>query len=384
MNFNFPFNADQQPIGYRDVAITNLFYMNNIMHDVWYQYGFDEASGNFQFNNYGNGGIGNDYVFADAQDGSGANNANFFTSADGSNPRMQMFLWNASGALSDILTVNNSTLVGSYAGGRANFVAILNSTPVTQDLVLLMDNNLGGPISTDGNDGCSPVTNGAALNGKIAILRRGVCEFGDKALRVQNAGAIGVIIVNNVADPVTINIVPGAVGDQFTIPAIMVSQVDGDALINALNAGETINVSLADPGPYVIDGDIDNSIVAHEYGHGISTRLTGGPSTNSCLFNPEQMGEGWSDWFALMLTMKATDLPETGRGIATYSQNQPIDGSGIRPAQYSTDVAINNFTYNATNDDTFLGNDQNGDPVYWNTVVHNISFVWATVLWDLS
>jgi len=46
------------------------------MHDVWYQYGFNEASGNFQENNYGNGGAGSDSVNADAQDGSGTNNAN--------------------------------------------------------------------------------------------------------------------------------------------------------------------------------------------------------------------------------------------------------------------------------------------------------------------
>jgi hypothetical protein len=41
---------------YIDTATTNLFlYMNNVMHDVWYQYGFDEAGGNFQANNYGRG-----------------------------------------------------------------------------------------------------------------------------------------------------------------------------------------------------------------------------------------------------------------------------------------------------------------------------------------
>ncbi|WP_055435996.1 T9SS-dependent M36 family metallopeptidase [Lacinutrix algicola] len=383
LDFNFAFSPDQQPIGYRDVAITNLFYMNNIMHDVWYQYGFDEVSGNFQLNNYGNGGAGGDFVFADAQDGSGNNNANFSTPTDGSNPRMQMFLWNASGALSDILTVNNGSLAGSYSAGRANFGAILNSTPVTEDLVLLIDDNSGFFGSTDVNDGCDTAINSAELNGKIAILRRGACEFGVKALSAQNAGAIGVIVVNNVADPV-INMAPGAVGNQVTIPSVMVSQLEGNALIAALNNGETVNVTLSDPGPYVIDGDIDNGIVSHEYGHGISTRLVGGALTSSCLFNPEQMGEGWSDWFALMLTMKASDLPETGRGIATYSQNQPVDGAGIRPAKYSTDFAVNDFTYGATNDNTFLGNDQNGNPIYWNTVVHNVGFVWSTVLWDLS
>ena len=62
-----------------------------------YQYGFDEASGNFQEDNISRGGDGSDYLDADAQDGGGngthLNNANFSTPADGSNPRMQMYLW---------------------------------------------------------------------------------------------------------------------------------------------------------------------------------------------------------------------------------------------------------------------------------------------------
>ena len=66
------------------------------MHDMSYQYGFDEAAGNFQQSNLGRGGKGNDYVIADAQDGSGSNNANFATPADGSNPRMQMYLFSPS------------------------------------------------------------------------------------------------------------------------------------------------------------------------------------------------------------------------------------------------------------------------------------------------
>ncbi len=95
LTFDFPFYADQQPDTGSDMnfAITQLFYWNNVMHDVSYQYGFDEVSGNFQNNNQGRGGLGNDFVYADAQDGSGTNNANFSTPADGSNPRMQMFLW---------------------------------------------------------------------------------------------------------------------------------------------------------------------------------------------------------------------------------------------------------------------------------------------------
>ena len=88
------------------------------MHDLTYQYGFDEPAGNFQTNNYGNGGLGNDAVKAEAQDGSGLNNANFATPPDGSQPRMQMFRWQAPVqlALSGALTAN-------YPAGAAAFGA---------------------------------------------------------------------------------------------------------------------------------------------------------------------------------------------------------------------------------------------------------------------
>jgi extracellular elastinolytic metalloproteinase len=76
------------------VAVTNLFYLNNVLHDKLYRHGFNEAAGNFQTNNFGMGGLGNDPVNAEAQDGGGTNNANFATPNDGSRPRMQMYLWN--------------------------------------------------------------------------------------------------------------------------------------------------------------------------------------------------------------------------------------------------------------------------------------------------
>lgn len=77
------------------VAVQNLFWLSNIIHDELYRHGFNEAAGNFQENNFGAGGLGSDSVNAEAQDGSGTNNANFSTPTDGSNPRMQMFLWTA-------------------------------------------------------------------------------------------------------------------------------------------------------------------------------------------------------------------------------------------------------------------------------------------------
>ncbi|HEV7349709.1 M36 family metallopeptidase [Telluribacter sp.] len=215
-------NASPKTVNNQGAALTNLFYWNNIIHNVMYQYGFDEVSGNFQQNNLGRGGIGTDFVVAQAQDGGGMNNANFATPSDGNNPRMQMYLW-----------------------------------------------NLGGKNH---------------------------------------------------------------------------------------------------------DSSLDNGVIVHEYGHGISNRLTGGPSQVGCLWNWEQMGEGWSDFYSLMFTTdwnkaKLVD-GSLSRTIGTYVLGQNTSGSGIRSHPYTTDMDVNPFTYN--------------DLKNANNSVHYIGSIWATMVWDMT
>lgn len=365
LDFDFPYGLPQPPINYLDASTVNLFYWNNITHDFLYQYGFDEESGNFQENNYGNGGSGSDYVFADTQDGSGTNNANFATPPDGNNPRMQMFIWTGGGGGPvDILTINNGPLAGTYQGVAANFGAPIPVPPLTEDIVVVEDDNSGA--STDPNDACDPITNGGALSGKIAIIRRGECEFGFKGLAAQNEGAVAVIMVNNVAgDPIIM--APGAVGASVTIPMFMVSDVDGEAII-AEALSNTVNGTISGENiPPDLDSSLDNEIVAHEYAHGLSNRLTGGPSITSCLQNEEQMGEGWSDYLGLIMTMQTGDQAEDIRGLAEYASGNP---NGIREAPYSTDFAINDYTYA-----DIAGNV---------TIPHGVGFVWATMLWDMT
>ncbi|HEX8184079.1 MAG TPA: M36 family metallopeptidase, partial [Blastocatellia bacterium] len=92
-DFTFPFATGVDPRTQRPAVVTNLFYFINIAHDFTYGLGFTESAGNFQTNNFGRGGVGNDSVRGEAQDGSGTNNANFATPPDGSRPRMQQFLF---------------------------------------------------------------------------------------------------------------------------------------------------------------------------------------------------------------------------------------------------------------------------------------------------
>src|SRR5213075_2139633 len=74
--FDFPLNLNLAPATYASAAVVQLFYWNNWMHDQLYALGFTEAAGNFQTDNFGRGGLGQDAVQADAQDGGGVNNAN--------------------------------------------------------------------------------------------------------------------------------------------------------------------------------------------------------------------------------------------------------------------------------------------------------------------
>jgi len=216
LNFNFPINLNQQPDIYADAAISNLFYWNNIIHDIFYQYGFDEVSGNFQESNFGRGGRDNDAVQANAQDGAGYNNANFATPADGSRPRMRMYVWNRS----------------------------------------------------------SPNR----------------------------------------------------------------------------------------------DGDLDSGIIIHEYGHGISNRLTGGPSNVNCLSGGEAggMGEGWGDWWATSLRQLPSYVRSDVFPMAPYSNN---NANGIRKFPYTTDMTTNPETYNYITRTGY-------------TTVHAKGEVWAGILWE--
>lgn len=363
--FDFPLAFDAPPAIYEDAAITNLFYWNNVMHDVWYQYGFDEDAGNFQETNYSGDGFGGDFVFADAQDGAGINNATFATPPDGNSPSMTMFLWSPAGPLNAPLTIESpSNLEADINGREATFGPPLSNSVINANLVLVND------VNTFGLDyiACGTVLNSAAINGNIAVIRRGECTFVSKVQKAQDAGAVAVIVVNNVPSA-TINM--GGESNTITIPSIMISQAEGEALITELEEGTTINASLVNNGPYEIDGDFDNGIIAHEFGHGISNRLTGGRFQSNCLLNDEQMGEGWSDYFGLIMTMKSTDVATDGRGYGTYAVSQSTDGVGIRPTPYSTDTTINPFTFNITN------NQNLSQP-------HGIGYVWAQMLWDMT
>lgn len=354
-------------------AITNLFYWNNIVHDISYQYGFDEVSGNFQATNMGRGGAGTDFVLADAQDGSGTNNANFATPSDGNSPRMQMFLFDAVPSL----TVNQPlSFAGSKTAVESGFSAnnkLAVKGPITNNVILYND-DAGGTTHA----ACVAAANAGTLAGKIALIDRGSCDFTTKVKNAQLAGAVAAIIADNV--PGEYPFIMGGTDNTITIPAVMVSYETGESIKQFLAASIAVNVTMR--GGVAIDGDLDNGVIVHEYTHGISNRLTGGPNNVSCLGNKEQMGEGWSDYMALMVTTlwsaaTVNDGPNA-RPIGTYVLGQANNGPGIRYYPYSTDFNINPWTYDSLATSSRISNS------ILSPTPHSIGEVWCNMLWETT
>ncbi|WP_185117048.1 T9SS-dependent M36 family metallopeptidase [Chryseobacterium sp. T16E-39] len=377
-NFNFPYDPSVHALNNKDAAITNLFYANNMVHDVFYKFGFRETSRNFQKNNFGLGGVGNDFVNAEAQDGAGTpvtptvsnyNNANFATPADGGSGRMQMYLW-INTAQKLFYTSPAAAVARTPASFIAQFGKQITGVPVTGQVKL-------SPVL----DACTALPAGS-LTGFIGLAERGFCDFNVKVENMQNAGATAAIIYNAPTSAPPGNM--AGTNANVTILAELIDNAEGEFIKSQLTANTPVNVSMS----YDVkqDGSFDNGVMIHEYGHGISNRLTGDgysclnalPFTGNLTYSKEQMGEGWSDFFALMLTNKPGDNASVARGIGTYVSAQPTTGAGIRPAKYSPDFAINGFTYGDTNGMEF----NNGSGIVPD--VHSIGFVWATMLWDLN
>ena len=202
--FDFPYDDNAEPIANQNVAVTNLFYWNNIMHDFAYQYGFDEAAGNFQARNYSGQGFGSDDVEAHAQFGDNnhaqcgaqanndvdcVNNADFSTPSDGGNGRMRMFTWNRDNSSKYLDVLEPAELSGKILTGLPEFGPDLTTEAIT---ALVVEVNDG---SFDPTKACVPFTQ-PELVGNIALIDRGVCDFSLKVYNAQEAGAIAAIIAN--------------------------------------------------------------------------------------------------------------------------------------------------------------------------------------------
>ena len=259
------------------VAVQNLFYLNNIVHDILYSHGFNEAAGNFQVDNFGKGGVGGDAVNAEAQDGGGLDNANFASPPDGRKPRMQMYLF--SGPVPRYEVAITSPVSVSYDASPAVFGPPVTTGPT------------GAIAAASPADACTAVS--ATVSGKIALVDRGTCDFTVKVKNAQTAGATGVVVANNAGGTEIFTM--GGTDATIAIPALMISQNNGAALRALASPSGTMRLKAVQP--LYIDGSLDSDVVYHEYGHGLSWRMIGdmsGPLAGA-------IGEGASDGVAMLI-----------------------------------------------------------------------------------
>ncbi|MDQ3335068.1 MAG: M36 family metallopeptidase [Myxococcota bacterium] len=321
--------------GNRAVAVQNLFYLNSVIHDITYRHGFDEAAGNFQANNFGLGGAGNDPVNAEAQDGSGTDNANFSTPTDGQSPRMQMFLWSGAGPNAQV-TASGAT----HDGKQSSFGPALTAAGKTGALALVSDG-----VGTS-SDGCE--ANTTSLTGKVAIVDRGSCDFTVKVMNAQAAGAIAVVIANNDTANPNSYFAAGGTERRVKTSSMMVSFNAGNALKAVVGASANAKGL---PSPLMIDASLDADIVYHEFGHGLTWRMIGGMSGPMA----GAIGEGASDTLAFLVN--------GDDAVAEYSASDP---DGIRRNRYQGYPR----TYSA------VGNAAQGGGQ-----VHNDGEIYAAAMW---
>jgi len=130
----------------------------------------------------------------------------------------------------------------------------------------------------------------------------------------------------------------------------------------------TMNMFLCNRATPSRDGDLDASVLLHEYGHGVSTRQVGGPRAGGCLTGQQQAGEGWSDWLGLVYTTRVGDVGTTARGTGTWLFGQPATGRGIRDLPYSTNQAVNNWTY---------------ESIRTAGLPHGVGSRWSQAIWEV-
>ena len=136
-------------------------------------------------------------------------------------------------------------IAGNYAVGTAGFGPSVSSPGQTANLVQALDAADGaGPSTTDG---CSPLTNAGAISGNLALIDRGMCTFVTKVKNAQNAGAVAVVIVDNVSAGTP----PGMGGSDatITIPAVSITLANGNTIKAQLGSGVNATVLLDHSAP---------------------------------------------------------------------------------------------------------------------------------------
>jgi hypothetical protein len=158
---------------------------------------------------------------------------------------------------------------------------------------------------------CAPLTND--LTGKIALVFRGSCEFGAKALAAQNAGAVAVIVVNNVPGAPA-GMGPGAVGAQVTIPVVMISQADGLLIYNTMQTDDVVMFLGQKNGHFANDIGMTTADVLRADANGIPSQLAQNAAEFTTTIGAQVFNYGTSNQTGITLTATVNN------GSVVYNQ----------------------------------------------------------------
>jgi hypothetical protein len=366
LNYVYDFTADPLATPNQSRAATvNAFFVTNWLHDWYYDSGFTEATGNAQVDNYGRGGVAGDPLVVHAQEdahGPSRNNANMTTPGDGISPVMNMFLW---AGFEEKLTTPTATPPAAGLSGD------LSTFDVTGTAVLAQD-----PAGSHG--GCGAIQD---VRGKIVFVEFIFQCFTDRIIdNLVARGAIGLVVLLPLDDLSQFPL-PGSRKNQF--PALVLDQTDGAALEAQLPA----TVTLHRAGFLQKDGDLDNSIIAHEWGHYLHLRLASCENGLQCA----GMSEGWGDFNSLMMMLRGTDNRDGTYSVSNYATSavpQFTDPGyfGIRRFPYSIDRSKNPLSFRHIRFSEPLPTNVPGSfnpATNDNTEPHAAGEVWANTLWEV-
>lgn len=377
-DYTYDFNQDTNASpSQHQASATQAFFTVNWAHDWLYGAGFDEKAGNAQGMNLGRGGLENDSVKVEVHDWANFNTTAAFVPADGQRPKLELYPYIAGGP-SFVYLGDAGEVAGPALFGPQSFQV---SAPAVR-----------GYDIDGGYNGCWPLADPAGAAGKIVVYDRASCTYYGAALQAADAGAAGVLITYSQDTVIQL----GGPGDFTGVPPTQLLTHDAGSLLQLeLDAGTAPPVTMSRLNLPQRDSALDSSLVIHEYGHVMSNRLVG---DSNGLINTMGlgMGEGWSDFLALLAMVRAADanVASNGNWKGTYAVGSYAASGvswsgagntayylGVRRFPYSTDASKNGLSFRHIQSNETLPMVPSA-PFGNNEEPHAVGEVWASTLWD--
>lgn len=188
----------------------------------------------------------------------------------------------------------NEVTIGSLTGLLS--IEGVGSAQLSEDLTAPVISAVS--VDAENAEGCAPFAD-ASFNGAIALISRGTCFFQDKIDNATAAGAVGLIVHNNRAgQPISMSL-----GDT-TIPAVMISQTDGEAALTEIGSAEM--------APSATMGAEITRITNDEFADATSSSSSRGPNGNPNILKPDIAAPGTS----ILSAMSPDEIGNEGNNFA--------------------------------------------------------------------